>query len=94
MNRYRKAYERLKNKEYHYLSMDKVYEDIYVLGELVELATPTKPVDIQTPLVTWGLCPNCRGEMNKLAGKPNRLLIGTRYCPDCGQRLDWSDVKE
>lgn len=94
MNKYQEAYERLMNRQYFYSNVGKVHEDLKVLEELVELATPTKPVDIQTPLVTWGLCPSCRGEMNKLGGKPNRLLIGTRYCPDCGQRLEWSDIKE
>lgn len=56
-----------------------------------EKQTPKKPLDVHTPVVTWGLCSVCKGELNKLGGRPNRLFLGTAYCPDCGQALDWSD---
>lgn len=61
--------------------------------EALEKQIPKPPTDICTPVVTWGLCPECKGELKKLGGKPNRLLEGTAYCPDCGQRIDWSDIK-
>ncbi len=52
---------------------------------------PKKPIDIYTPVVTWGLCPICKGEFNKLGGKPNRVFKSNAFCPDCGQALDWSN---
>jgi hypothetical protein len=61
------------------------------LQELVERATPKKPLDVCTPVVKWGLCPVCKGELNKLGGKPNRVFSNQKYCPDCGQALDWSE---
>ena len=61
--------------------------------EALEKQIPKKPLDVCTPVVTWGLCPECKGELNKLGGKPNRLLKGTAYCPDCGQALDWSEER-
>lgn len=57
----------------------------------LEKQIPKKPTDICTPVVTWGLCPVCKGELSKLGGKPNRVFEGTAYCPDCGQALDWSE---
>ena len=65
-----------------------------LLNEVLEKQIPKKPLDVQTPLVTWGLCPSCKGELSKLGGRPNRIFIGTRYCSDCGQALDWNDVNE
>lgn len=50
-----------------------------------------KPLDICTPVVTWGLCPACKGELNKLGKSPNRVFINQKFCSDCGQALDWSD---
>lgn len=49
------------------------------LQELVEKATPKK-VKI---FIAFGerLCPNCR----------NHMIDLYKYCPDCGQALDWSD---
>ena len=29
--------------------------------------------------------------LNKLGGRPYRIFIGTRYCSDCGQALDWGE---
>lgn len=65
---------------------------IIMAVKALEKQIPKKPLDICTPVVTWGLCPICKGELNKLLGnQPHRLFINTKYCPDCGQALDWSD---
>ena len=57
----------------------------------VDKETPKKPLDVCTPVVKWGLCPVCKGELNKLGSKPNRVFSNQKYCPDCGQALDWSE---
>ena len=75
------------------------FDDVYnselskCIDEALEKQIPKKPLDICTPVVTWGLCPICKGELNKLGSQPNRVFKGTKYCSDCGQALDWSDVK-
>lgn len=69
------------------------HSDIELIEEIVKKAIPIKPIDVQTPVVTWGLCPVCKGEYRKLGRKPNRVFLSDKYCPDCGQRLDWSDIK-
>lgn len=61
------------------------------IDEALEKQIPKKPLDICTPVVTWGLCPICKGELNKLGNQPHRVFKGTKYCPDCGQALDWGD---
>lgn len=67
------------------------HSDIELIEEIVKKAIPMKPIDVQTPVVTWGLCPVCKGEYRKLGRKPNRVFLSDKYCPDCGQRLDWND---
>lgn len=86
MNKYQEAFERTKEV----VTADKV-DDFITLKELVEKTTPKKPLDVCTPVVKWGLCPVCKGELNKLGGKPNRVFSNQKYCPDCGQALDWSE---
>ena len=61
--------------------------------EALKKQIPKPTTDICTPVVTWGLCPECKGELKKLGGQPNRLFIGTAYCPDCGQALDWRETE-
>lgn len=61
------------------------------IDEALEKQIPKKPLDICTPVVTWGLCPICKGELNKLGNQPHRVFINTKYCPDCGQALDWTE---
>lgn len=60
----------------------------------VEKQIPKKPLDICTPVVTWGICPFCRGELNKIGKQTNRVFKTNAYCMDCGQALDWSDNLE
>lgn len=52
---------------------------------------PMKVVDIQEPVVKWGRCPVCKGELNKLGNMPTRVFASQKYCSDCGQALDWSE---
>ena len=63
------------------------------IDEALEKQIPKQPTNICTPVITWGLCPVCKGELNKLGSRPNRVFKSNRYCPDCGQALDWSDDK-
>lgn len=38
-------------------------------------------------------CPNCKSAFNDIGGA-NEVMFECEqpdYCPDCGQRLDWSD---
>lgn len=57
----------------------------------LEKQIPKKPLDVCTPVTTWGLCPVCKGELNKLGNKPNRVFKNQAYCSDCGQALDWGE---
>ena len=66
-------------------------EALKMAKQALEKQIPKKPTDICTPVVIWGLCPVCKGELNKLGGRANRVFKGYAYCMDCGQALDWSD---
>lgn len=59
--------------------------------ETLKKEVPKKPIDVYMSVVTWGLCPTCKGELNKLGGRPNRMFQHDAYCSDCGQKLDWSE---
>lgn len=52
---------------------------------------PKKPIDVCTPVITWGVCPVCKGEKNKLGSRANRVFESNAFCPQSGQKLDWSD---
>ena len=59
-------------------------EDLKVLMELVEKATPKKPLEVYESFLDldlFGECPVC-GEW---------CSSTMNYCPKCGQALDWSE---
>lgn len=66
-------------------------EEIEMAIEALEKQIPKKPIEVASPVLKWGLCPACRGELNKLANQPNRVFAFHRFCSDCGQAIDWSD---
>ncbi len=68
-------------------------ETLKIVKQAVEKQIPKKPLDICTPVVTWGICPFCRGELNKIEKQTNRVFKTNAYCMDCGQALDWSDIE-
>lgn len=100
MNKYQKALNTIGNTLTYYMvgkdlaslhSVNEIGDSMATLREIVNKETPKKPLDVCTPVVKWGLCPVCKGELNKLGGKPNRVFSNQKYCPDCGQALDWSE---
>lgn len=96
MNRYKEALEDLLDylQEYHNHYHDDVsFENRKLLTELVETATPKKPItDGSTYLPSCNkvqyICPHCKQIMLRTicikAHKPN-------YCYKCGGALDWSE---
>ena len=100
MNKYQKALNTIGDTLTYYMvgkdlaslhSVNEIGDSMATLREIVNKETPKKPLDVCTPVVKWGLCPVCKGELNKLGGKPNRVFSNQKYCPDCGQALDWSE---
>lgn len=55
-------------------------KDWNLLKELVEKATPKKPIQ---KAAGRKVCPNCERSIVR--------EISPRYCSICGQRLDWSE---
>ncbi|WP_050636165.1 hypothetical protein [Candidatus Stoquefichus sp. SB1] len=76
MNKYQKSLNTLRKE---YLNNDSKECDI--LQELVDKATPKKPTKI------YKRCPNCDHKVSWNYYADRKL----NYCPECGQRLDWSD---
>lgn len=61
--------------------------ELDILNKLVEKTIPKKP----TQNVYNAYCPNCEktlGRQFAIDGMNGSLF--SRYCPRCGQRLDWS----
>ena len=99
MNKYQEALnhledETIENFENKHVQTDeerkKIVKDVICLGELVDKATPKKPINQSTPVVRQGYCPNCKGELRKLGSRNEVVLEGQLYCSSCGQALDWS----
>ena len=55
-------------------------KDWNLLKELVEKATPKKPIQKAAGRT---VCPNCERSIAR--------EVSPRYCSVCGQRLDWSE---
>lgn len=104
MNKYQKAIEVIdtllhlmcgeEREDGYKPTMEEMSNSMDLLKELVDKEIPKKPLDVCTPVVKWGLCPVCKGELNKLGGKPNRVFSNQKYCSDCGQALDWRNEDE
>ena len=60
------------------------------LEMLIEKQIPKKPIDVQKPVVRWGICPTCKGLPEEL-GRPQRVFQSDNYCSNCGQKIDWGD---
>lgn len=94
MNKYLKALENIGMIDLDNLSngydspkfvKDFYYGEYQLLQELVDKATPKKPIKDEVQdirYVTKYICPNCGG---KFTGKISD------YCYHCGQAFDWSE---
>lgn len=100
MNKYQEALEYLTEeaysnyfRKYVQTSKEKVtlFKSSEALQELVDKATPKKPINQSTPVVRQGNCPNCKGELRKLESRNEVVIEGQLYCCSCGQALDWSE---
>lgn len=72
-------------------------ERVRVLQELVDKATPKKPLPNKKiekgKYITWN-CPNCNKYISSgYYYPPLRMAYNHKYCCECGQKLDWSDEK-
>ena len=99
MNKYQEALEFLKESacenyfKQHVQTHEErvtIFKSSEYLQELVDKATPKKPINQSTPVVRQGYCPNCKGELRKLGSRNEVVLEGQLYCCSCGQALDWS----
>ncbi len=95
MSKYQEAKDNIINTLARHIGY-KLYKNLYsedfdTLQELVDKATPKKPFyeadgyDENGELIydTW-ICPNCNHYYEVDYDDYD-------YCPNCGQRLDWSD---
>lgn len=70
---------------------EKDIESLKMAISALEKQIPKKPTDVCEPIVRWGICSVCKGELNELGGGPNRIFESQKYCSDCGQAIDWSE---
>jgi uncharacterized paraquat-inducible protein A len=86
MNKYEKGYNYLIGTSFMTYSTDKddlIYHQAVIdVGELVERATPKKVKRHKSMHIMN--CPNCNNYIE---------LSSTKFCDDCGQKLDWSEEK-
>lgn len=69
-------------KDLELLPSDKeIYDSMDTLRELVERATPKKLVSTRHTR----RCPSCNRQMSDI----NNAHPNMKFCPNCGQALDW-----
>ena len=94
MNKYQEAYEFIEGiagKEDVYIPFSDMDEAIKPIKELVDKATPRKPIEIShIGLYGWA-CPSCA---NCVSNYPKRGHDKIKFCYSCGQALDWSEEDE
>lgn len=62
-------------------TMEEMSKSMYLLQELVERATPKKLVATRHTR----RCPSCNRQMSDI----NNAHPNMKFCPNCGQALDW-----
>lgn len=89
MNKYQNSLDNFVKALTLFTNFKSMHEWKSDLQELVDKATPKKPINQSTPVVRQGYCPNCKGELRKLGSRNEVVLEGQLYCCSCGQALDW-----
>lgn len=110
MNKYQEALSEIKKVSINIRAIPKHYCDVIcsqanILQELVDRATPKKPIEVTTLFEGWKkdalkngwivlnpkLCGNCKQETQwKRSVGENKW----DYCPYCGQAIDWTNESE
>lgn len=89
MNKYQKAIKRLKTDIDRSSCEYNIDEYIATLQELVDKETPMKVTE------KWSDdCPKCNKFMIDTCEYALHNIPFIKYCPHCGQKLDWSDTYE
>ena len=86
MNKYQEALDYLRwigSDGYYKKKREKSFD---VLQELVDKATPMKPIQLEERKYS---CPSCAMAF-KLKTLVKDMFVNNQYCDVCGQRLDWS----
>ena len=101
MNKYQEALDKYGNHYWAWGNDERFQADLKTLQELVDRATPKKPIEVTTLIEGWKkdalkngwialnpkLCGNCKQETQwKRSVGENKW----DYCPYCGQAIDWS----
>lgn len=81
MNEYQEALRLLKLK-FSQQELRLMYDILEPLEELVDKATPTKPLKYPDVFLGKICCPNCEKEIG---------YTMQNYCLDCGQAIDWEE---
>ena len=68
-------------------------KDASIVEQALKRNEPMK-VDLTTESDWFYNCPNCKGYIYNCPNcKGYNVMERSSYCPDCGQKLDWSDEK-
>lgn len=100
MNKYQEALnhledETVENFENKHVQTDeertKIINDVIFLGELVDKATPKKPIKKKFNEATMWDCADYFVERNACPACERKMTNKSNYCPNCGQALDWRE---
>nr|DAS46811.1 MAG TPA: 50S ribosomal subunit [Caudoviricetes sp.] len=80
MNKYQDSLDNFVKALSHFTKFKSIHDWKSDLQELVDRATPKKPIQKAAGRT---VCPNCERSIAR--------EVSPRYCIVCGQRLDWSE---
>ena len=80
MNKYQDSLDNFVKALSHFTNFKSIHDWKSDLQELVDSATPKKPIQ---KAAGRNVCPNCERSIAR--------EVSPRYCIVCGQRLDWSE---
>ena len=92
MNKYQEALEKIRLLDcYDEENFEIKFENIPIIQELVDRATPKKPIVDEEHIYDDGVCPNCHSSR---IGNWEFNGVFYKHCADCGQALDWTNESE
>lgn len=99
MNKYEEALKRIKSVQAwdeglgdYYNVFNRDNKDLKLIQELVDKATPKKPINYKSDAIEpypHDICPNCTVWLLDVL-HPVEDIAKPSYCPFCGQAIDWS----
>jgi hypothetical protein len=94
MNKYQKAFWNIIQSINDNRPTDDCGQDLNIIQELVDKATPKKIAYVKIFGNYVSTCPTCTCGVFSKDDVGNPIMYKAKCCANCGQELDWSDFDD